>query len=514
MLRFCCTAVSVPSNSQYFEKVVPNTNDVEYASYLKKHEDYKLISELAVLNAISQGDVKSFVKEIGLDDDRKRTKRLILNSIRNLRPDTPLGRKKIILKNSLRSFSFQIYACFLLGSAIGITANILGRSEHYLAWLHELNLPAVSSWLYTIGLVRCVRSSCKEKVCDYELYRGGKKLILSWVGKFTPSEMERYYDKWSLTKNDHNLSEGNATSGGLTICDVKRILDTDSVYIPPHILRQLFDEIDVDRNERITYNEMRTYYETEVQKKDFLVKSRAVMKNTVLSWDFWSNVTWCLGSVAYVACAHGTNTWAKEILSKTGAFLYILGAALMFPIAINDAISHVNYREELHRELSTHKFGDDVDKPMNDDEMFGALLKADIPIPLKVFRNIHVETVRTVNEGKVSVREFFNSLQRFLHSGEHRRRRFLTVSRKLVTTTSFWMSVLYSVAGVLFMVGSFAKELGLNNVQTANVMFSGSFLYAAAGVYNIAAIPRSLAAQRSTFDDNKMRFRDNLLKGM
>lgn len=499
---------------QVQEVIFPSLRDGDYAPFLKNHEDYKIMFELAVLEAISQEDVKKFLSELNITDKAMITKQAILDSVRRLEPSTKWNRTKFVVATTIKSFSFKLYLLFLIGSGLSISSNILGRSGRYIPGLQKINVQALISWLYTFGLLGFVRSSYKRQIGEYELYQLGKKIILKWMYRCTLIAPLQEGNKWYIKNVDDYLMGKFTGGGGLTVSDVKRLLDNESTFLPPHILNKMFDEIDNNRDKKWTLDDVKSYRDN--QKNNMInhgSKFRTIMKNTLTSWDFWSNMTWFLGSIAYVICAYITEgKHMKQMFLKLGSILYFLGGALLLPNAYNDAVARVNYRQDIRKAIHVLELdGEHSNEPLDVISMFSVFLKSDILIPLEVFRNLYNSASKT-RKSKPSVCEFVDFLLRGVAINQSRRRQKMTILHKFVTTKNFWIATLFSAAGFLFVFASYAAELRLSPLQTANIFISGSIAYAVGGIYNMLTVPVSLNTQHLVFDSKKMEFRDNFLQ--
>ena len=284
----------------YLDKVMFQKNETD--NFLKSDLEIILLSEL--------GDLVSaaLIDEVWLSLDSNYDGTLDLNEfhsylVADVKPPTKIQRTLSILWGMITDKTVLAKLCFFIGGLANFFANVLPRHGY------EVDFGLVPAYLLGIGSLYFNFASFDSIRDSYYLQQTVKKIIGSWIE--TMDECEES----AMNMSSAMLVKNFRSNGGLGRNELYRLLETSSIYLPKLAFNNIYDEIDVSKDEKVTRYEIKEYLDRRVD-SDIV----AILNRCVKSFDFWARTTWLFGSVNYVLAAY--DIWKGNSMVSIILFFY------------------------------------------------------------------------------------------------------------------------------------------------------------------------------------------------
>lgn len=291
--------------------------------------------------AVSEDILGMIFEECDEDQSGRVTFDELAGYISSIKKPTKADRAKTIFLQTMSSVPFFPLVCFVAGLLTDLILMILTLTGH--EYEGNFNFGYLTSVLYLVGFSVYVAMAYDHAIMETVLTERANQKVISWAAAGF---------KVSSSSTSTSTSKAVDQSVSLTVADLKVTLEEASVFLPFHVLQEVFSRIDDDDSGRITFAEIKDYAAAcqKQGKATGLRLHQLVVAKCLGQFDFLVTWLWTIGAILFLIATFGSDLPEQTLfnLNGIGGILYLVAAAFQFRSYYHDINSFLDYGHELN----------------------------------------------------------------------------------------------------------------------------------------------------------------------
>ena len=208
-----------------------------------------------------------------------------------------------IAKKTLSNVSWWMSLSFLSGSVLSFTKKILPLANKELDYVFgTIPTPIMINFLFLVGTLVFTMSTYERKKLSFEMKEKARTIL------------ETFADAPQENENEFVINEKKTK---LDKTKLNTYLTRRSIALPEKDINLLFDNMDSEKAGVVGKNDIEEY----VQKYLVRFKFLSILLLCLKSFEFWSNLVWFFGSLAYIIAAYFPDGNLGKILNEVNLLL-------------------------------------------------------------------------------------------------------------------------------------------------------------------------------------------------
>lgn len=358
----------------------------------KTELDHVILEKVGI--AVSEDILGMIFEECDEDQSGRVTFEELAAYISSIKAPTKADRAKTIFLQTMSSVPFFPLVCFVAGLLTDLILMIFTLTGH--DYEGNFNFGYLTSVLYVVGFSVYVAMAYDHAILETVLTERANQKVISWAAA-------------GFKVSSSSSSKAADQSAALRVADLKVALEEASVFLPFHVLQEVFSRIDDDDSGRITFAEIKDYAAAcqKQGKATGLRLHQLVVAKCLGQFDFLVTWLWTIGAILFLIATYGSDLPEQTLfnLNGMGGIFYLVAAAFQFRSYYHDTSSFLDYGHELN--MIIHSLAAKSAKKQGDIETGNEDMAA---ASEELFAKIDVAGGEGEGDGNLNFIELYNAL--------------------------------------------------------------------------------------------------------